>query len=55
MIAEQMEHVASPELRKFFERLLDLKEQIYLHAKMHDDIILNDIYNELDKIIKAVE
>jgi hypothetical protein len=55
MIAEQMEYVASPEMRKFFERLLVIKENLYLHATINGDRSLLEIYQELDKIIKTVE
>lgn len=52
------EHQASPELQLFFERLLDLKEELKHKAEQGTSTeakIYKDIYTKLDAIIKKGE
>ena len=54
MINEEIQ--ASPALRTHFEKLLLLKKQVASHKEASGNLIIQAIYNELDKIIKeAVE
>ncbi len=46
---------SSPELAKFFKRLLDLKQYIKDAAENNEDPQLLDIYTKLDEIIKEKE
>lgn len=50
---------ASPEMKKFFERLLKLKEYVkcqYDHIdNMGSAYVITDIYDRLDQIIKEKE
>ena len=43
---------ASPELRVFFERLLELKAEIKFYADRTNMEKFQDIYHKLDSIIK---
>ncbi len=45
---------ASPEFVKFFERLLLLKKKIWFY-KESGDSVMDEIYNELDSIIKEAQ
>ncbi len=49
---EEEKHVASKNMRKFFEKLLELKTFVGNKAKSTKDDTLIEIYNKLDKIIK---
>ncbi len=43
----------SPEMKKFFEKLLNLKEFVYKASKDADaDPIISEIYKKLDEAIK---
>ena len=46
------EHEASPEMKKFFQRLLALKEDVKKNAEESQDPYLMEIYQELNGIIK---
>jgi hypothetical protein len=46
---------ASPELRMFFERLLELKAEIKLYADRTNMSAFQEIYRKLDSIIKEAQ
>ena len=45
-------HKASPEMMKFFEKLLDLKKFIKNELDNCEDPIMREIYKKIDEIIK---
>jgi len=47
------EKKASPELAKFFERLLDIKKFVKDKYEETKDELLNEIHKKLDGIIKS--
>lgn len=49
------EHQASPEMMKFFKRLLDIKEFVKEKYKETNDEILKEILDKLDETIKTKE
>lgn len=52
MLQTEQEFVASPEMRKFFERLLNVKQDLKIHSQKTRDAVLYEIYKQLDDIIK---
>jgi hypothetical protein len=46
---------ASPELRLFFERLLELKAQVKMYADRSNMTAFQEIYQTLDSIIKEAQ
>lgn len=48
-------HIASPEMKKFFTKLLALKDFVKKEMKNKNDPIIKEIYERLDEIIKSTE
>lgn len=46
------EYKATPEMAKFFENLLDLKEFVKRAAEEYEFNVMQEIYDKLDAIIK---
>lgn len=52
---EREEINPSPELKKFFDRLLHIKHMIRTLSEKSDDVELKLIYIKLDELIKETE
>lgn len=48
-------HTASPEMQKFFTKLLALKEYVKKEMKIKNDPSFKEVYERLDEIIKSTE
>jgi hypothetical protein len=49
------EYQASESMKKFFENLLEIKAFVKKKHEETKDVVLEEIYNRLDKVIKSSE
>lgn len=47
-----LEQQASPELAKFFDRLLEIKQSILILSELKQDSAIHEIYEKLHDLIK---
>lgn len=48
-------YTASPNMQKFFDKLLKLKDFVKQELKNKKDPVMDEIYKKLDEIIKSTE